>query len=381
MSPPRLFVDISSHGFGHLAQVAPILNELARLRPDLRITLRSGLPPEKLRSRIRCDFFHIQGRSDFGYVMLDAVRIDFAATAEAYRAQHANWQRCVDEEAELLGRHKPDLVLTDVAYLPLAGAAQAGIASLSMCSLNWTDLFAHYFGHEPWAKPIHDEMLAAYRAADRFLRLTPAMLMPDIQRTQAIPTVAAIGHNRRDALVAQLNCPPDSKLVLIAFGGFDKNLCAEQWPCTEGVHYLIPQNWSILRDDMSATEPLGLHFTDLLASVDAVLTKPGYGTFTEAACNGTAVIYSRRDNWPEQDCLIDWLKANARCLEITETALLSGGWVDSLAGLWEQATPRIPRPTGTAEAARLISAHLPGRNLAHVESGAADDNASPANTF
>lgn len=381
MSQPHLFVDVSSHGFGHLAQVAPILNEFARIHPDCRITLRSGLPPEKLHSRIHCDFAHIYERSDFGYVMLDAVRIDFAATAEAYRTQHANWQQRVDDEADALARIRPDLVLTDVAYLPLAGAAKAGIASLSMCSLNWAVLFAHYFGRESWAKPIQDEMLAAYRAAGCFLRLTPAMPMPELQRTQAIPTVAAIGHNRRDALVAQLNCPPDSKLVLIAFGGFDKNLSAEHWPCTEGVHYLIPQSWSISRADMSATEPLGLHFTDLLASVDAVLTKPGYGTFTEAACNGTAVIFSRRDDWPEQECLIDWLKANSRCLELSETALLSGGWVDSLAGLWEQASPCIPRPTGTVEAARLISAHLPDRNLAHLESGTADDNAPPANTF
>lgn len=49
--PPHLFVDISSHGFGHLSQTAPVLNELAELLPDLRITLRSGLAVEKLRQR------------------------------------------------------------------------------------------------------------------------------------------------------------------------------------------------------------------------------------------------------------------------------------------------------------------------------------------
>ena len=40
----------------------------------------------------------------------------------------------------MLRRLAPDLVLTDVAYLPLAGAAQAGIPALSMCSLTWADL-------------------------------------------------------------------------------------------------------------------------------------------------------------------------------------------------------------------------------------------------
>ena len=350
----HLFVDISSHGFGHLAQVAPILNELSHRRPGVRLTVRSGLPLEKLLSRIQCDFTHRSGRSDFGFVMLDAVRIDLAATAAAYRAQHANWEQRVAAEAGLLRRIKPDLVLTDVAYLPLAAAAQAGIPSLSMCSLNWADLFAHFFGHQPWAKPIHNEMLAAYCAADCFLRLTPAMPMSDLARTRSIAPVAAIGHDRRDALLAQLSCPPGKKLVLVAFGGFTKDLSAERWPRMEGVHYLVPQSWAISRDDMTATEPLDLPFTDLLRSVDAVLTKPGYGTFTEAACNGTAVVFMRRDDWPEQDCLIEWLTLNARCLEISEAALMSGDWSAALDELWQQSLPARPRLDGVCEAANLL---------------------------
>ena len=101
---PHLFVDISSHGFGHLAQVAPILNQLVRIRPELRLTIRSGLPLEKMRTRIAAPFEFINGRSDFGFVMLDAVRIDQGATAKAYRAWHENWPGRVAAEAEFLRR-------------------------------------------------------------------------------------------------------------------------------------------------------------------------------------------------------------------------------------------------------------------------------------
>jgi hypothetical protein len=286
------------------------------------------------------------------------VRIDLAATADAYQAQHANWPQRVAIEADRLSRLHPDLVLSDVAYLPLAGAAQAGIPALSMCSLNWADLFAHFFGHEPWGKPIHKAMLDAYNRAECFLRLTPAMAMADLPRVRAIAPVAAVGHDRRDTLHTQLACPPDEKLVLVAFGGFDTNLGAEHWPCTGGVHWLIPESWPIRRDDMTALETLGLPFTDLLRSVDAVLTKPGYGTFTEAACNGTPVLYLRRENWPEQECLIDWLKMNARCLEISEQVLMSGGWHEALDELWQQAARPLPRPEGAAQAAGFIAARL-----------------------
>ncbi|MBS1228514.1 MAG: hypothetical protein H6R17_1791 [Proteobacteria bacterium] len=353
---PHLFVDISSHGLGHLAQTAPILNELFSRLPELRLTVRSGLPQAKLRERISGELTHLEGRSDFGYVMHDAIRIDHAATALAYRAQHADWAHAVAAEAALLATLAPDLVLSDVAYLPLAGAAQAGIPALSMCSLNWADLFAHFFGNEAWAAPIHRQMLAAYRSAECFLRLTPAMAMEALPRRRAIAPVAALG--RRIALRERLGYAADDKIVLVAFGGFDTDLAAEHWPRSAGLRWLIPQSWPLARDDMSAFEALDLPFTDLLHSVDAVLTKPGYGTFTEAACNGTPVLYLRRDDWPEQDCLIDWLKLNARCVEIGKDELTSGQLQSALAALWQQSSPPAPLADGAAEAAALLVTYL-----------------------
>src|ERR1035437_982036 len=198
MRPPHLFVDISSHGFGHLAQVAPILNELSRLCPELTLTVRCGLTLDQLSARLNCKFTYIAGRTDFGFIMLDAVRINPAATATAYRTQHSNWAQRVHDEANWLSALQPDLVLTDVAYLPLAGAARAGIHSLAMCSLNWADLFIHFFGNEAWAAPIHGEILAAYRSAECFLRLTPAMPMTDLPRLRPIAPVAALGNDRRN---------------------------------------------------------------------------------------------------------------------------------------------------------------------------------------
>ena len=355
----HLFVDISSHGLGHLAQIAPILNELSRRLPDLQMTIRSGVPIEKLRARILGDFAHIAQASDFGYVMLDAVRIDLAATAAKYRTQHANWTQRVAEEARHLAALKADLVLTDVAYLPLAGAAQAGIPSLSMCSLNWADLFAHFFGHESWAAEIHRQMLDAYRSAEAFLSLTPAMHMTDFPHRQTVAPVAAVGQDRHVELRDRLGVASDAKLALVAFGGFDKSLGAELWPQIPGLYWLIPETWQIHRKDMAATEPLGIPFPDLLRSVDIVLTKPGYGTFAEAACNGTAVLYLRRDNWPEQDCLIEWLEQNARCLEISEGDLASDRLPGLFDRLWRQAPPPAPSASGAEEAAALIARRLP----------------------
>lgn len=374
----HLFVDISAHGFGHLAQAAPILNALRQLRPNLRLTLRSALPEARLKNRIDGDFTHIAAASDFGFAMHDALDIDLPATWQRYRRQHADWARRVEAEAHFLARLRPDLTLTDVAYLPLAGAARAGIPAWSMCSLNWADLFAHFFvdrgsgDREQDAavrceseerRKIHGEILAAYRSAETFLRLTPAMPMHDFDNARAIAPVATLGAPRRAELAQTLALAPDEHLVLIAYGGFERDLGAGRWPPQAGIRWLTPQAWNLRRPDMTALESLispDLTFPDLLASVDALLAKPGYGTFVEAACNGVPVLYQRRDDWPEQDCLIDWLKQHNRCQEIAPDALARGDFKANLETLWRLNVPPRPRPDGIAEAARLLHARLAG---------------------
>ncbi|MDR2507224.1 MAG: hypothetical protein LBD67_04420 [Candidatus Accumulibacter sp.] len=346
---PHLFVDISSHGFGHLAQTAPILNELAERLRGLSLTLRCGLPAEIVRSRIHHRFDLISSASDFGCVMKDATSIDAEKTAEAYRLLHADWERRLDEETAFLASLQPDLALTNVAYLPLAGAKRAKIPAVSMCSLNWADLFGHFFGKRAWAAPIHHQILSAYNDADVFFRITPGMPMKRLTRARSVAPVAILGEDRRAELKERLRCGNNGKIILIAFGGIEKRLPAARWPLSPERRWIIPQSWNIERPDMTPFETLGWNFTDLLRSVDAVLTKPGYGTFAESACNGTATLFLKRNDWPEQKPLIDWLKANARCQEIAPDALREGKFDETLTALWSQTPPRPPRPSGIRE--------------------------------
>lgn len=345
----HLFTDISSHGFGHLAISAPVLNRLADLLPGLQLTIRTDLPAQLVGERLHVPHSLILASSDFGFRMIDTIRVDVAASGEAYRAAHRGWPQRVTDEADFLSNLEPDLVFTNVSYLPLAGAAQAGIPSLAIGPLNWADLFAHYYGNEPWSQAIHAEMLAAYRCAKAFLRITPGMPMPDLAQNRIdIGPISVSG--KRQALGA-----PGIRHVLIAMGGIAHRLPFENWPRHPGIRWIVPRSWQCSHPDAVDAESWAIPFTDLLASVDAVITKPGYGTFTEAACNGTPVLYQRRDDWPEQQCLIDWLNENGRCRQVAAVRLSDGKLAADLEALW--AMPPRPRPVadGVRQAAEFIA--------------------------
>jgi len=332
----HLFVDISSHGLGHLALIAPVLNALHQAAPDLRLTLRTALPPAKLRQRISAPFTHLPEATDFGFRMIDATHVDRAASAAAYRAAHADWPARVAAEAALLADLAPDHVLSNISYLPLAGAARAGIPASALCCLNWAELFQHFFGHEPWAPAIHATMADAYRSAQAFLQPAPSMAMADLDNRRPIGPIA------RRCEPRPLPLPPGKRPVLVALGGIAHRLPVEDWPRLPEVCWLVPGEWQCRHPDALALESFGLDFAELLASCTAVVTKPGYGTFTEAAANGIPVIYQRREDWPEQEHLIPWLEREGWCREISAADLAAGRLAPHLATL--PAAPLARRP-------------------------------------
>lgn len=357
---PHLFVDISCHGYGHLGQTAPVLAALAARLPGLRLTLRSGHPEAHLRRRIAAPFAYVGGASDVSFAMHDAVRVDHAASAAAYRAAHADWPRRVATEAAFLAALAPDLVLANVSYLPLAGARAAGIPALALCSLNWADQFAALFSGDDdreWAPRIHAEIAAAYAGADAFLRCRPATAMPGLDNLIDLPPIAARG--RADpAALARATGAAGARHVIVSMGGIGMALPVAGWPRVPGIHWLVRGPLAAPRPDVSDYDALGWHYLDLLASADAIVTKPGYGTFTEAAAAGTPLLYMRRRDWPEQDALIDWLERETVCAEMTAAQFAAGDLGDLLRAVWKQ--PRHSVVTDGAEVAAVrIAARLP----------------------
>ena len=350
---PHLLVDISSHGFGHVAQTAPVVNELFRRVPNLRVTVRCAVQEAFLAQRFECPFTHLPLSLDFGLVMANAVDVKSAESAAAYRAFHSGWEQRVEREALAVALLEPDLVLANVPYLSLAAAKLAEVPAVGLCSLNWADIATPYCSGEAGWEDIRQQILAAYNSAAAFLKIRPSLPMDDLAIGREIGPIVRPGRRRREELAAALGSA--EKWVLVAMGGMEFRLPMEAWPRLPGVRWLVPAAWGVARDDVSSWEAAGLPFGDVLASCDAVLTKPGYGTFAEAACAGVPVLYAARRDWPEEPHLTAWLRQHGTCLEVERERLETGELSDLLDALWHQPRPEPPVPSGAVEAADYLA--------------------------
>jgi len=382
LTSPTCLLAISSHGLGHLAQACPIAKASSRLAaqlnlPSIKWIVRTTIKPELVFRRLPNDGVQIDhGADDFGMVMHDAMTIDLAASLQQYAELHANWDERVETLANHLTNLNVDAVLADVPYLTLAAAAHVSIPSLAFCSLNWADILLPCVEQHPEAlevagisstqfDTIISQIQDAYRSASLFLCPTPSMPMPSLGNTLQIGPVCEEfdNHNSRQVLedwAAGFGLKADCLFVVVSMGGIPTALDMQHWPTTchgRPICYIPAGNHPSLKLPPNALSFAHWKFgyQKLLAGCDLVISKPGYGTFVEAAVLGKPLIYFERPLWPEADALSKWIDSRGHAVSISAQACDLAQEIEAAMAelLSRKEAPKL-HPTGNDEAARHV---------------------------
>jgi hypothetical protein len=356
---PHLLLAISGHGYGHLAQCAPVINALWQRLPRLRVTVCSRLERAVIADRLALPFDYRCRSVDPVLPMRSAWQVDVPAARSVFTGFYRDRVAGLAGDRELLGELRPDLLLANIPWRLLQAARQAGVPMVALCSLNWAAIYRQYCAQAGDSGDVLADMWQGYRAADVFLRPEPAMDMPELANTQAIGPLARLGRADRDGLRQRLSLPAGALVVKVTLGGIGSGLPLEHWPRRPDTVWLMPPGTAGGRDDMIDVARLPMAFIDVLASCDAVLTKPGYGTYTEAVCNGVPILTLARPDWPETAGLNAWARRHGRLQEISQSAFAEGRFAGALDALWRQAAPQPPAPVGIEQAVGQLLARLP----------------------
>ena len=357
---PHLLLAVTAHGYGHLAQSSPVVEALARRVPGLRVTLQSDIDPAFARRRLPPGFTQLRVPSDPGLIMAGPLITRWEESLAAYVGFEADYDRHLERQLTTLRDLAPDLVLSDVPWLPLAAARRLGIPAVGLCALTWYDILREC----PLRDRVPDALLArlrrVYAQTDLFIRPTPAMPMDWLPNARTVGPIARCRPDRRAALRERFGCPPNRPLALMQFGGFGGLDPLRDWPEQGQVHWLVQDLPGRRRRDTTALGEHGLEVLDVLGSVDLILGKPGYATYAEAACNGVPVLHLPRDDWPEAAALNAWLGTVVPTRELSLADLAAGRVADPIAALLAAGRPEPIAPSGIEESADLMEPLLRG---------------------
>jgi UDP:flavonoid glycosyltransferase YjiC (YdhE family) len=353
MDQPVLVAYVSGHGFGHFVRSSAVLSRLRGVKTHLRTNGRA---------------FFLAGRADWatevhevdvgpGVVQRGPLESDLAATREALTPYLAGWPRLVDEEAAFLRESGARLVYGDVPPLAFAAAARAGIPSVAMANFSWSWIYDGYAATDPFFGVAAKVMREAEAQATLLLELEMGGGLESFSRRKIIAPVARPVARSRDSIRAALG-NSERTFVLFSLGGFGDEIPITVADATR--HELLATSANIVGASvryLEVTDELPHH--ELVAAVDCVIGKPGYGTVAECLRAPTPFCWLPRGDFREWAPLSQGIQRWLPNSPIQLEDLASGRWierVDEAIASRPRETP--PAPDGAVEAAAILQTML-----------------------
>jgi len=317
---------ISGHGFGHLAQLAPVLNRIHFLQSDCRFLIRCSLPEEEIRDRLDFSFELDATPVDVGVVQKNAIEEDVGASIAQLRQWVGEMDRHVQREALLLQRFQPSVVISGISPLAFPAARASGVVGIGIATLDWGGIYSCWLGQDDSAVAM---LAAAYGVCDLLLTPPMAMDMAFFPERQAIPLIAEFPARHA------VKCAGNGKRrALVLFGGsdqppFDMHALARMpdW------HFLVPHAPSHCPENVERIDfHNAIRPVDVMPHVDVVVCKPGYGVLSECWRTATPIAWVERPAFPEFPMLKGWLEQSFPAFGMNHPDFRRGEWLPALEG-------------------------------------------------
>ena len=341
MPSRRIAYYISAHGYGHGVRSCDVIRAVHRLYPEIGVVVVTDLPAPFLKNRISSgNTMYRAGAFDVGMVQLDSIRVDVDATLGKLDALYARKDELIARERSFLRDQGIGAVVSDIPAIPMEAAKATGIPAVAAGNLCWDWIYSIFVGQDPrWEKYVR-EFRASYGKADVLLRYPFHGDMSAFPNPVDIPVLASPGRSRREEMTAMTGCSPSKKWVLLSFTtlDWDEQALRAVGECSEYEFFTIkPLEWR--RKNIHPIDREVMPFTDVLASVDAVITKPGFGVISECLVNRKPMIYADRSDFIEYEVLVRAIEKYLKHLHIPSERLYAGDVKEYVDRVWSCPEP------------------------------------------
>ena len=365
-----LAVYVSGHGYGHATRTAEVLRAVRQRASALPITVCTSAPSFLFQGVVGPPLAVRAVECDIGLVQKDALTIDEAGTAEAVRRFLSGWEALVSREARWLRESGARLVLGDIPPLAFAAAAEAGVPSIALGNFSWDWIYRHLAARQPALDEAAAHAAAAYARAGLLLRLPFAGDLSAFARIEDVPLVARAPELEKAEARRRLGL--DARpVVLVSFGGVGMpGLDAAAFGRLDDYLFLLtgqagggtaPNVRRLEAFDLSAA---GLHYPDLVAAADVVVSKPGYGIVSDCIGARTRLVYTDRGDFPEYPILVAEMPRYLPVVFASNEDVREGRLDEALRQVMALPFPEPPPTNGAAVAANRIVAAVQAESRA-----------------
>jgi len=300
------------------------------------------------------NFNHIQQNVDAGCQHSDSLQIDTKKSFRNLKLFFASAR--LKEEETWLTDNKIDLVISDVASLPMKAAGNLKIPTILIGNFTWYDIYSHF----PEAKnETHLIQSLAEEYSHSTLQILPQCHLDNkvIHHKKEVGFIANNGKNMRNDLVSFLGKKAENKFLVFIY---------------LGEHGTRTVNWSNLRNNKDCLfltrDPIkhpDVHFIDdkfsyhdLIASSDITLTKGGYSTLATSFANHKPVITCERDDFYEFKAVREYLQKRQIGIIVKSAPFKQGDWQEPIKEALKLTVKNKVPLNGEIEIAKIVQQML-----------------------
>lgn len=343
---------ITAHGYGHGTRSCDVLNAIRQADPNIPIIVKTDLPVDFMASRLPDTIEVRPGAFDLGLIQKDSIHVDLEASLETIEFLYQREEKLIQQEVAFLNDEAVGVVVSDVPAIPLDAAQRAGIPNIACSNFGWNWIYSEFVDHDPRWQFFVDKFQTIYHKTDLLLRQPFSESMHAFPNIVDLPLLAKPGSNQRALIAEATGADLEKKWVLLSF-------------TTLNLDSRALEKLKELNDfELFTVEPLewpgtGIHalsrnlvsFADTMASVDLVVTKPGFGIVSECIANDKPIIYTDRKNFLEYPVLVKSIDQYCRHAFIPNAELYAGDLERSLHEAMQASAPKEKMPRGGAEIA------------------------------
>jgi len=352
---------ITAHGYGHGTRSCDIINALHAAAPDIPILVKTDLPPDFMKSRLPAAIKIIPGAFDIGLIQKDSIHVDLDASLHALDKLYSQEETLIAQEVDFIHHENLSLVVADIPAMPLAAARRAHVPAIATGNFGWDWIYSDFIQHDPRWQIYVEKFRAVYQQTDLLLRQPFAEPMSAFPRIIDLPLLAKPGIARRKELAEHAGADSAKKWVLLSFTtlNLDRSALKKILHLIEYEFFTVePLHWP--ESGIHCIDRSAFSFADALATVDIVVTKPGFGIVSECIANAKPIIYAERKNFLEYSVLVESIKHYCQHTFIPTTDLYSGNLAPAIEAIQTAPPPIQAMPRGGAEiAAQAILNKMP----------------------
>ena len=325
MKRPIIYIAITNHGFGHATRTASIANTIQKLCPEVLLIIVTTAPRWLLESYIEGDFILRQLAFDLGVIQADSLTMDKPATLEKLREIKKNYKSLIASEVNFIRQNRVNIILADIPFLAVGFAEATDIPCWMISNFGWDFIYRDWGGE---FTEIADWISDWYGKSNRLFRLPFHEPMSAFTNIIDVGLTGGSPHFSPDELRSnwQINTTLE-KTILLTFGG----LGLQEIPYANISKF---PDWQFITFDFLAPDlPNLIKVTnrqyrpvDFMPICGRIISKPGYGTFSEATLLEVPVVTIPRDDFAEAAFMLAGLADYNHHQILTAPEFFQGDW-------------------------------------------------------